>query len=42
MLQKLFRSKSTAKELDDKAAEALLEPDQYVDNHSVILSKGIF
>ncbi|CAO3663201.1 unnamed protein product [Umbelopsis ramanniana] len=29
MLQKLFRSKSTAKDLDDKAAEALLEPNQW-------------
>ncbi|GAB5592189.1 hypothetical protein Unana1_07089 [Umbelopsis nana] len=29
MLQKLFRTKSTAKELEDKAAEALLEPDQW-------------
>lgn len=39
MLQKLFRTKSTAKELEDKAAEALLEPDQYVQNNSVIMSK---
>ncbi|KAH8550640.1 folliculin-interacting protein middle domain-containing protein [Umbelopsis sp. PMI_123] len=29
MLQKLFRSKSTAKDLDDKAAETLLEPDRW-------------
>lgn len=40
MLQKLFRSKSTAKDLDDKAAEALLEPDQYVHNHAVIMSNS--
>ncbi|KAJ2959441.1 hypothetical protein NQZ79_g5074 [Umbelopsis isabellina] len=30
MLQKLFRSKSTTKDLEDKASEALLEPEPYV------------